>query len=965
MQDKIYEYINNKTKSDVLRFVVFAVIFIVIIEQIYLLSRFVYKYDKYYDYGDMLKKACLSSYTEYETSRFQLMNNMTDLEISNNNYKDTYNIYILILTFIVSLYIAYFFSLLCVNISFGNFLNFMISKGISGLSNIELIKNSVVSILNQNIFTTIFSIIKGLIIAYMILIIPIFFIMKINANIDISPFVNNTSNYLPHIIVLIAILSFQMNQNNISLFTFNIFFSLFIISFFILKLATDVYLTERENSKERNMYENSENKNLKYLSFVKKYFEDINNSNTNILSKFIMNIMGFNDIKLVLKDNYKPGLKIGLDTNNITYDGDVPNIDFKFDLKSSMNDFQDSINIFKADNYKNLLFVLFVLLLAILFIWFLLYFKPNHFQLYGFFSINSIDRDLLYNFAFIPLLILYVIIFIISMTKEYNTFINKYILYKPNNLYKRHINDINNIFNQIIQNDSSTLHNFSTCKNIANAIHMSIYSSIFKGYNKDNIFVPELEYEKFCDIKDESIDYTKIKEYDIEYYLKNNKNVFYNNSKCSSVNNELLTIIMINTIPKYTNSSKIDFQGTREQFRNFLKFCINNVLNYKTYDGTNNITYSNNYISNNKIHAFELKYQEQKISNEILELIDEITEEYIYYIQTLMQYNIKTIQALCKCNKIEDITSNGYDNLVTKIENTIKNNTNGEYSLSIKKDYIENFTRLSKMMFFKINKILSFNVKSTNDNLKLTKYIIKNYNDYQENKSDLYRKNTFNAIDLKSININNNVYKFLDIKDIQKCIEGLYDVIRTLNDTINEVSNTQNTANKIKTIEKIDFIVIELKDKIDELLNQRNIYVDLFKSKYYYDNDYKKQLIYDYKISYIDSMIKLHTELLQNSTEKNIIEITQGIKKYEKIDFDTYKKNYDEIIDIYNHKYDILNKLSNDVFKTMNDINNNRELNEAQKISTYIKKSAEDTSINVYITFFIYLLIIIIANIVN
>ena len=84
--------------------IIIGFIILLWVEHVITLSTFVYNYNSHFYTGSMLKNVCDKSYTEYETNRFQLLNNENNLLLRNvpNNphYTNVFKIIIGIVTFI-------------------------------------------------------------------------------------------------------------------------------------------------------------------------------------------------------------------------------------------------------------------------------------------------------------------------------------------------------------------------------------------------------------------------------------------------------------------------------------------------------------------------------------------------------------------------------------------------------------------------------------------------------------------------------------------------------------------------------------------------------------------------------------------------------------------------------------------------------------------------------------------------
>tara|TARA_B110001450_G_scaffold171403_1_gene159831 strand:+ start:734 stop:1387 length:654 start_codon:yes stop_codon:yes gene_type:complete len=87
-----------------------TLVFIIIFNQLITLSRFAYIYNFHYDYGNKLKDVCTRENVEYETNRYQLNNNIKNIEINNYNHH-----IILILSIIFTITISIIFTFIFYN----------------------------------------------------------------------------------------------------------------------------------------------------------------------------------------------------------------------------------------------------------------------------------------------------------------------------------------------------------------------------------------------------------------------------------------------------------------------------------------------------------------------------------------------------------------------------------------------------------------------------------------------------------------------------------------------------------------------------------------------------------------------------------------------------------------------------------------------------------------------------------
>lgn len=87
-----------------------TIVFIIIFNQLITLTQFAYNYNFQYDYGNKLKDVCTQENVEYETNRYQLNNNIKNIEINNYNHH-----IILILSIIFTVTISIIFTFIFYN----------------------------------------------------------------------------------------------------------------------------------------------------------------------------------------------------------------------------------------------------------------------------------------------------------------------------------------------------------------------------------------------------------------------------------------------------------------------------------------------------------------------------------------------------------------------------------------------------------------------------------------------------------------------------------------------------------------------------------------------------------------------------------------------------------------------------------------------------------------------------------
>ena len=100
-----------------LSIIIYFISFILIFEQIFRLTYFIFKYNNLYDYGKILQTICNNEYIERETSRYHIALNNEDILLSNTEKnKKIYFQLILIFSIIFTSAISIIFSILIYNI---------------------------------------------------------------------------------------------------------------------------------------------------------------------------------------------------------------------------------------------------------------------------------------------------------------------------------------------------------------------------------------------------------------------------------------------------------------------------------------------------------------------------------------------------------------------------------------------------------------------------------------------------------------------------------------------------------------------------------------------------------------------------------------------------------------------------------------------------------------------------------
>ena len=357
----LMNFMYNDTKSLILKIIIFIIIFLVIFDQVVSLTMFTYNYNKYYDYGKMLRSTCDTNYTEYETERFQVAQNLMNIKLGNDNTNTRYHLIIFILSIILGLYINYFFTFMFFETMFADTAS-TLSKAFSSsnkeaasttfigsaLSVVSFFKDEINNFLSKHsILNSFFSyglaLIKVGCLLYLMFMLPISLIVKLSANINISPFANSKDNYIPHSILLAIILIVGLifgNKASISYFSFVLFFALYIVIYEYSMIMADIYMNSN-TSNAINIYENSANNDLKNMTFS-QYYNGNTNTNDSIMVQILKNTFGFNNLKVT-------DFKLNFQTNFITK-AILEAFGFKFDDTKSKTSYD--YNPVVIDNYN-------------------------------------------------------------------------------------------------------------------------------------------------------------------------------------------------------------------------------------------------------------------------------------------------------------------------------------------------------------------------------------------------------------------------------------------------------------------------------------------------------------------------------------------------------------------------------------------------------------------------------------
>lgn len=979
----IKNFISNKNKKIVLSLIITIIIFLLILEQFFRLTLFVINYDYYYNYGKLARFICGSNYFEYETERFQVSNNNFNIAIANDNFNNRYYAIIVALAVIFGIFISIIFAVIIFDVSFNISTFFsVVPLNSAGLTKIftyglETTKEtSLLSIISSILFNTL----KILIILYIILYIPLFVGLKMSNGIDIT----ENYGYISIIFlgfILLILKSGKINPmagaTGISSFIYLIFSIIFICSIYFIKKIIELYDDKTTENNYKNEFENSTNENLRNSAFYYKYG---------------------------------------------TINKDVPSVSSIFNIKNLITMMQSESDLFKifksifdkVNSFTFVIAIMIIIVIAFIILSIIIsYIHKNDYDIFEVLSEN--DSSFLYSLCIIPIVIMIAVFSVIVITKEYNTDLNNKALYKVLKLYKKDLFDINDTFKGLIINDEITENKISLCKNAANAIYLTLLSKLFASkidiYKLKIDITPEFIYNTNCD--DRLNLYNQLKEYDIEYYLmgkNNNKNIFYDYENCSSINNDMINLIIMNVIGIFGNKQLLPTYVME------IKRSIYNVIvNKNTYNGDYRLdASSDNYEKNNRISALKkdknIKDDNiEKMTIEYDEIVNNIATVYMSLEYTIFYQIIYFVISLCECNDIILVEKDvmGYINDGKFLELL---NNKGKITTNLKKDFVIKITKYITDAFENINELMSNKYEKRNKYI-LSNFIIKNFNEinldekFQRNKLDVISTNTSKnntksddmfkdikqSLDANTSNINIvfstyvtnevlvNSSNYLDNimlpSDIALPELNINDLLNGLNINTSNIAETfdttgvnnttsiplyidtsNNTQIDMRSDKFTDRSVIELNNdfmKYKLELISINTKVEDFKNLYekesYYSSDYKTTIIYNIKNEFIKNQLELETTLY-SMIENNLNKIGNNMKNYrDNIDFNDHLNKYIANDIKYQSSIKVFDNILNDNYikNIKKSVTGRTELNDSLNVSE-----------NIYSLLIIYMIII-------
>lgn len=808
---------NGKTIGTIIITIIFLIGLIIIIDEIYNLTKFAYRYTYLYNYGIMNEKVCEKNKLEYETARFRIYNDINKYKLEKDIFNKTWLNYLV--------YIAVFILSILLSIAFGCLFYYLF---INNNPNCETTSDnmSVLKQILQCLCADCHQYIPNCFINYfmlfiLIVIYPLIYISKIGIKLDLTW---NAGYYtkLLHILFFIGLVYYIIvifMENKDDKYNKALIYTFFIIIFYMNNHIFNKTFEEFNSvSKVYNLYDNK-NENLKEAdtTFFDVYkqeeplkpisletpYSSFNHSNLLQVFKYCNNDNDFTDNSTINYCNkigpegYKKD-KEQMDTyykNLENYENDMKIYKDKYNIYiNNKTDFPDVVYILYTmlpkltGIQKTEVQILFILLVILIIITYYLKVNKNEYSDYVFYT------------AFIYILGILSIIIITNAVLNYNTYVNKYLIYEPIQNYKNYMNNKNTIFNLIIKKDKGLIEFYKKTKG-DNTTEITIGSG--SGINDFNIddFITKL----YDDIIDNSKPAPTTIYIDVllNFQLKFYKTIYsytitdtnYTSDKTININNYYDTNNNYLEISGGTTANFTDYKNLKEYIKILLVNDENTIdnrieqlkINYKYYvyninkeDYSKELKFEKNAIKKkSEIKDKPLETDYDKLYENNLYLTDKAFDVYKKLLIDCRKIFVELFNNLkisCNYTNFIDI-----DEKIAELDKVLLDkedfkNTNAEPAITIYKKIILNTIKNLNVSLRKHINVIKFYIRlfeieddsSTNNKKNIITKIINNYNLFA-NDEDKHTDNDFIKIlmILKS-NFKNSKYNNMDSIDLKK-----------------------------------------------------------------------------------------------------------------------------------------------------------------------------------------------------
>jgi len=412
----------------------------------------------------MNEKVCNKDKLEYETARFRIYNEINKYKLEKDIFNKTWLNYLS--------YIGIFILSILLLLSFGSFFYYIfIYENNSCIENsdnqsyLKQILECLCSDCHKFIPNCFF---KYCILFILIIIYPLIFILKLVIKLD---YTWNSGYYIKllHILFFIILVYYifvilfeKSGETTENKFNKALIYTFFIIIFYMNNYIFNKIFDEYNNITKINDLYNNKNENEKNADIIffdiykqEKPIEPIKidipselkdfkiKSNDNIIKLSQEDLEKYKKIKQKIDNYYK---KLAIYENDMKIYKDKYNI-----YQNNKIEFSDIIYILYTmfpqlfGLYKTEIQLFFILLIIIFILTYYLKINKNEYSNYVYYTI------------FIYIIGILSILIITNAVINYNTYINKYLIYEPINNYKNYLNNKNTIFNLIIKKDNSLI----------------------------------------------------------------------------------------------------------------------------------------------------------------------------------------------------------------------------------------------------------------------------------------------------------------------------------------------------------------------------------------------------------------------------------------------------------------------------------------------------------------------------
>jgi len=918
-------------KSYIFKYIILLIISLLITKYVQDLSLFVRHYKTSYDFGKMLKKVCHDEYFESESHRFEIAKNQEKfdklLKISD---KPKFIVFMIIL-------ISLFFILILASLSINLFINLQYIN--------EILGNSFPD--NNNIFATFFQFILP---HNLLQIVIVIFQLLFSDKFLLAIFIMSALFLIIYIIFLypykiytevlcdvfnIDINYFNKFPDNTPIFTIGIFLIMMRLVYFFIDKNEDGSVTN-------------------YLKDIKLYL-------SNDIFGFIVYsiailayIMIFDFLKYLTKDNHDDIQKDGVNKSSF------------FDYIKTVWGINTSskISSFILSGIGFIIFIQIVWMFAI---------KDIEY--------NQKESNAILFYIMASFLVLIVFIVIQMSGNTYNQFVLHNIVSEPIKMYKQHFSSINKEFNKIIDYENEKFvdsdNSVNICRNVGNAILCVLYSHLFHNISGSEIDVtPEFKYTQFCEKI--SYDFQKDKIYDIMYYIKQKgkeQHILYDPLNCSKLNESI--VYQLNQNIKKSNGDKILNQSDKYEiwklgantsvYWSDKILIVNDIIN-RTNDHNSTQKYSNTNLTSlldlikTKIETAsnaKATEEQKEEKNQVIAEARKFAEDLVLKILDIEKAKVKSFESngvqLIQQNDKNEIGNLGANTSVSLskkilIVNDIINRTNNHNSTQ---EYSNtNLTSLLDLIKTKIE--TASNAKATEEQKEEKKqviiealkfaedFVLKIFDEVPKTTLEKSNKHLKNKITSAIMNVlTNRLYydntDFFTVKGGDNKNNKLVNI-----DTIYEYSQIDNRYDNVIDLVVNEYKQITTNDDIEKTI-QSIIYrfqnINAILSKEYVLNE--KAKITNYTISNYNN-VNLSNPYDRRSLEKIMSNM------------DIQYEVFDDINDFLDTSFNILNFLEKNTSQSIYDDRRNKyaiHINDVDNIKgKLINKGIQLHTVNTYST---------------